>query len=210
MIWHNIKVVTDIVLLLMQRCHILWSPRQYCLIPPSTPLSLALWEVCTLRERLPIHTVFVWWHSPHGSTCAASTILDPSAKVMAFGLQIHRSFFSVGNNTGPTLPTNLLVMDVHRWGEGILFLFWGFNLLWFLLLQETVFLDGVFLLCCHPFWFFSWLLHGGLSFFFILCLDFLWVTSSISHFLFLIPFRSAICNRGGGGGGVGYNSCKPK
>jgi hypothetical protein len=59
---------------------------------------------------------------PHGSASNASTVLVASANIMALGLLIHRSFFSVGNNIGLALPTNLLLMDGLRQGEGILLL----------------------------------------------------------------------------------------
>ncbi len=61
-------------------------------------------------------------HSHHGSAHDESTILVVFADVMAPGLPIHRSTFSVGGDIGPALPTNLLVMAGIRPGRGILLL----------------------------------------------------------------------------------------
>jgi hypothetical protein len=85
------------------------------------------------------------WRFLHGSACNASTALVASADVMALGLPSHRSFSSVGGNIGLALPTNLLLLDGLRRGEGILFL------LYELVLWETIVMARVILLFDFPF-----------------------------------------------------------
>jgi hypothetical protein len=72
---------------------------------------------------MPIHSLTVDLLFHHGSTHDKSTVLVMLANIMAHGLPIHRSTFSAGGNTGPALPTNLLVMaGIRRGGDGILLL----------------------------------------------------------------------------------------
>ena len=64
---------------------------------------------------MPIHFVTVDLLFHHGSTHDKSTVLVMLANIMAHGLPIHRSTFSASGDTGPALPTNLLVMAGIRW-----------------------------------------------------------------------------------------------
>jgi hypothetical protein len=67
---------------------------------------------------MPIHFVTVDLLFHHGNAHNKSTVLIVFADVTAHGLPIHRSTFSTGGDTGPALPTNLLVMAGIRW-EGM-------------------------------------------------------------------------------------------
>ncbi len=65
---------------------------------------------------MPIHSKRVDLLLHRGSARDASSVLIAFAIAMALGLPIHRSIFFVGGDIGPTLPTNLLVMDgIKRW-----------------------------------------------------------------------------------------------
>ena len=64
---------------------------------------------------MPIHPVIVDFLFHHQSAHNESTILVVFADVTAHGLPIHRSTFSASGDTGPALPTNLLVMAGIRW-----------------------------------------------------------------------------------------------
>jgi hypothetical protein len=134
--------------------------------------------------------VFVARLHHHKSAYDANTDLVVLANVMAPGLPIHRSTFFVGGDIGLAPPTNLLQKDGLKWGGGILLLpvllealgdsdascsFGGTY-------RETLFLAEVYLLFVFHFWFFlvdCYMVHCPS---FASCLDFFWVSSSISHF----------------------------
>jgi hypothetical protein len=68
---------------------------------------------------MPIHSVTVDFLFHHRSKHDERTVLVVFANVTAHGLPIHRSTFSAGGDTGPVLPTNLLVMaGIRRGGMG--------------------------------------------------------------------------------------------
>ncbi len=118
--------------------------------PPSNPFPLGVPVLHTPREGMPIHYVTVDLLFHHGSAHNESTILVVFADVTVHGLPIHRSTFSVGGDTGPALPTNLLVMaGIRRVGMG----FFCFLFFWRHFLGDN-FLGGRLPSFCLPFFWF--------------------------------------------------------
>jgi hypothetical protein len=134
----------------LQNCHRLRPPRRHHIPPPFNPFPLGVLVLHTLREGMPIHSVTVDFLFHHGSTHEESTVLVMFADVMAHGILIHRITFSVGGNTGPALPTNLLVMAGIRWGGMGFFCFLFF---WRHFLGDNFFGGRLPFFCLPFFWF---------------------------------------------------------
>jgi hypothetical protein len=100
----------------LQKSRQLQRPRRHHFPPPSNPFPLGVPVLHTPREGMPIHSVTDDLLFHHGSAHNEITILVVFANITAHRLPIHRSTFSVGGNTSPALPTNLLVMAGIRRG----------------------------------------------------------------------------------------------